>query len=149
MSTSTPFSSSLTTSSSTTTASPRNGTNLSTINEFLLACGDSCAIHESRITSKKLTINEELRAYKKSVIEFYNQQMPTASSSLNFWQKNYIHFPILSQFARLHLSTPGTSIASESAFSISSYVARKERARLSSDSLSFAMFMKDKIMSNN
>ena len=40
---------------------------------------------------------------------------------------------------------PGTSVKAESAFSISAYYARKQRARLSADNLCFCVFLKDKL----
>jgi hypothetical protein len=145
----TPSASTALLSSSIATASSKKEGKSSSIDQFLRACGDAEAIDEPKVKSKRLTINEELKTYKKNVIDFHKNQMPTAASSLNFWKKNYIDLPILAQLARVYLSAPGTSIASESAFSISSYVARKERARLSADYLSFTMFIKDKITTKN
>lgn len=149
LTTTTPSASSVGPSSSIATASSKSEVKSSPIEQFLRACGDAEATYEPKVKSKRLTINEELKNYKKSVIEFEKNQIPTAVSSLNFWKKNYVDLPILAQLARVYLSAPGTSIASESAFSVSSYVARKERARLSADNLSFTMFIKDKITTKN
>ena len=91
-------------------------------------------------------MNEEFVLYKERIGDFY-RKFRTQAYALNFWKKNYPDFPILAQLARVFLSIPGTSVPSESAFSISAYVARKERARLSSENLSYTMFMKDKIAS--
>ena len=116
--------------------------------QFLLACGESPIIHNHKAKSRRLTINEELTLYKDYVSNFYREYR-TGAFALDFWKKHQIDFPILSQFARAYLSIPGTSVSSESAFSISAYVARKERARLSSENLSYTMFMKDKIASED
>lgn len=142
-----PSTSLLSNSSSTAVLTARNEKS-STIDQFLVACGDQEKNHEPTSKNIKLTIHEELRNYKKSIIEFLNTHTATPDSSLVFWKANYVHFPILSELARGYLSTPGTSICSESAFSMSSYISRKERARLSTDNLAFTMFLKDKIVSN-
>ncbi|CAF5173505.1 unnamed protein product [Rotaria magnacalcarata] len=130
-------------------SSSKNKPKSSTFDQFLIACGQAEVTIEPKINNKKLTINEELKLYKKTMIEFCSNQSLTATSSLEFWKKNFMHLPILSDLARGYLSTPGTSIASESAFSVSSYVNRKERARLSADNLCFTMFLKDKITPKN
>jgi hypothetical protein len=49
--------------------------------------------------------------------------------------------------AQRYLPTPGTSVTSESAFSSSVYIARKERTRLSPDNLSYTVFLQDKLRS--
>ncbi len=69
--------------------------------------------------------------------------------ALDFWKQHHTNLPILAQLARAYLSAPGTSISSESAFSISAYVARRERARLSFENLSYTMFLKDKLASEH
>jgi hypothetical protein len=96
-----------------------------------------------------LTIEEELRVYRIRVGDFVHSEEPTATASLKFWQRYHTEFPILRELAKIYLSTPGTSLASEAAFSMSAYIARKERAKLSPENLSFTMFMRDKISSEN
>ncbi|CAF2036400.1 unnamed protein product [Rotaria magnacalcarata] len=135
--------------SSIITSSSRNNPKSSTFDQFLIACGQAEVVIEPKLSNNKLTINEELKLYKKIMIDFCSNQSLTATSSLDFWKKTFIHLPILSELARGYLSTPGTSISSESAFSVSSYVNRKERARLSAENLCFTMFLKDKIIPKN
>lgn len=110
------------------------------------ACGESTVSNVQKSESRKLTIDDELSIYKEAIRNFYREHK-TQAFALEFWKKHYSTFPILAQLARAYLSTPGTSVASESAFSISAYVARKERSRLSPESLSYTMFMKDKVAS--
>jgi hypothetical protein len=54
---------------------------------------------------------------------------------------------LLKTMAQRYLPTPGTSVTSESAFSSSVYIARKERTRLSPDNLSYTVFLQDKLRS--
>ena len=72
-------------------------------------------------------------------------QKSSPISAMDFWREHGNKLPILLTMARRYLSTPGTSVASESAFSVSAYVARKERARLSAENLSYTVFLKDKL----
>ncbi|CAF4263529.1 unnamed protein product [Rotaria sordida] len=69
-------------------------------------------------------------------------------NAVTFWQRYGDQMPILISMAQQYLSTPGTSVASESAFSISAYVARKERARLSPENLCYTVFLHDKLSSH-
>jgi hypothetical protein len=67
--------------------------------------------------------------------------------ALTFWKTHGEQMPLLKAMAQRYLATPGTSVASESAFSVSAYIARKERARLSPENLSYTVFLKDKLRS--
>lgn len=71
---------------------------------------------------------------------------PSASSAIQFWKLNKDRFPLLSHLAKIHLTACATSVPSESAFSISAFVARKERARLSGQNLAYTVFLKDKVL---
>jgi hypothetical protein len=53
--------------------------------------------------------------------------------------------PLLATIARKYLSIFSSSVPSESAFSTSSYVLRKNRLALSSKNIKYTMFLKDKI----
>ena len=53
--------------------------------------------------------------------------------------------PLLSHLAKVHLIACATSVPTESAFSSSLYLARKERSRITGRNLSYTMFLKDKI----
>ena len=60
--------------------------------------------------------------------------------AIAFWKTHGEQLPLLKEMAQTYLSTPGTSVPSESAFSLSAYVGRKERARLSPENLSYSIF---------
>ncbi|CAF4504217.1 unnamed protein product, partial [Rotaria sp. Silwood2] len=95
--------------------------------------------------NKQTTIVDDIQNYRKCVSEFRLMHKIDASSSTLFWQTFAESFPILSKLAKKFLCTPATSVPSESCFSMSSYLARKERARLTGDNLSSSVFLKDKI----
>ncbi|CAF1237657.1 unnamed protein product [Adineta ricciae] len=71
-----------------------------------------------------------------------------AEEAVSFWRKHGEQMPLLKALAQQYLATPGTSVPSESAFSTSAYVGRKERARLSPENLSYTVFLKDKLQSS-
>lgn len=88
------------------------------------------------------TISEEIALYgslcKKNKSE----------DAITFWQLHGQQMPMLKVVAQKYLSTSGTSVPSESAFSCSAYIGRKERARLSPENLSYTVFLKDKLESS-
>ncbi|CAF4381507.1 unnamed protein product, partial [Rotaria sp. Silwood2] len=61
---------------------------------------------------------------------------------------HYVQLPLLSNLAKVHLVACGSSVPSESAFSCSAFVARKERSRLSPENLAYSVFLKDKLDKN-
>ncbi|CAF0857088.1 unnamed protein product [Didymodactylos carnosus] len=67
------------------------------------------------------------------------------SEPLSFWSKHGDELPLFKELASKYLTTPGTSVPSESAFSVAGFVGRKERARLTAKTLSYLVFLKDKI----
>jgi hypothetical protein len=95
--------------------------------------------------NKKATIIEELHNYRKLVVQFNLKHKLDAFSCLLFWNTYGHTFSILKQVAKQMLSTPATSVPSESCFSLSSYLGRKERVRLTGENLSSSVFLKDKI----
>lgn len=62
-----------------------------------------------------------------------------------FWQEHGKGLPKLAAMARKYLSICATSVPSESAFSVSNYVLRKNRLSLTSKNVMFSMFLKDKL----
>ena len=64
---------------------------------------------------------------------------------MEFWQQNRNELKSLSKMALDYLVCPATSVPSESAFSIASYLLRKQRSRLTPDNLCYSMFLKDKL----
>lgn len=118
---------------------------MSTVDRFLLACGDKSRNTCSKATIVKRTIFEEIKEYKRLVIAFFGQEKTTVYSCAGFWKQYYRELPLLSGLAKNFLSVCGTSVPSESAFSLSAYLGRKQRARLSQDVLAYSVFLKDKI----
>lgn len=89
--------------------------------------------------SNPKTISEEILYYGSLL------KKPSPVDAVTFWQANGNQMPILKDMATQYLSTPGTSVASESAFSRSAYIGRKERARLSPENLKYTVFLNDKL----
>ena len=142
---------SISTSNSTSTTDPSDKPNLSqntkksAIDLFNESIGEVHHEENRRGGNKKATIIEEIHNYRKLVVQFNLKHKLDALSCLVFW-KTYGHtFSILKQVAKQMLSTPATSVPSESCFSISSYLGRKERVRLTGENLSSSVFLKDKI----
>ncbi|CAF3455403.1 unnamed protein product [Rotaria sp. Silwood2] len=100
---------------------------------------------ETQSDEKKDTIHDDIRSYRKYVTEFNSAHKTDATSSALFWQTYANGFPNLAKLARNYLSTPATSVPSETCFSMSSFLARKERARITGDNLASSVFLKDKI----
>ena len=118
----------------------------------MAACGeddDIAGANNGKEKSKRISINEELKFYKLAVQEINLAVTPSTSSAVQFWKLNKERFPMLSHLAKIHLTASATSVPSESAFSISAYVARKERARLSGQNLAYTVFLKDKVLIDN
>jgi hypothetical protein len=106
-------------------------------------------IHEGNVSdiSQKATIIDEIRNYRQMVMKFNLKHKPDELSAIVFWGKYNHCFPLFGKLAKKLLSTPATSVPSESAFSLSAFLGRKERARLADDNLSLSVFLKDKIIS--
>lgn len=122
---------------------------LSAFEEFLAACGeddDATVSDNVKERSKRILINEELKYYKLAVQEFNISVIPSTFSAIKFWKLNKDRFPLLSHLAKIYLTACATSVPSESAFSVSAYLARKERARLSPENLAYTVFLKDKVL---
>ncbi|CAF4641944.1 unnamed protein product, partial [Rotaria sp. Silwood2] len=119
--------------------------NTSAIDLFNETIGE--AAYEGSTISKntKATIINDIYNYRSYVTRFNLQHKPDIALSSIFWQSYGQHFPILGKLAQKMLSTPSTSVPSESCFSVSAFLGRKERARLTGDNLSSSVFLKDKI----
>lgn len=110
------------------------------VNTFLQSVG-----HESMNTKgKRATLVEEFRTYRLLADRFMELK-DTDATVLDFWSTHTHELPMLSTFARRFLATPGTSVPSESAFSISGFIGRKERCRLTPENLAATVFLKDKL----
>ena len=106
------------------------------INNFLNKCGVASTSIQ-KISSTKLTIERELAKLASLQKDDYEFNC--------FWQEHSKNLPELSFFAKKYLSICSSSVASESAFSTSSYILRKNRLCLSSKNLKQTMFLRDKI----
>ncbi|CAF1296806.1 unnamed protein product [Didymodactylos carnosus] len=98
--------------------------------------------------TKSNTLEEEMKSYRTTAVRTALEIMSnnkTDKNPLLFWQKNVLTMPLLAKMSKLYLATPGTSVSSESAFSLSAYYGRKERSRLQSETLALSVFLKDKL----
>ncbi|CAF4701550.1 unnamed protein product [Rotaria sp. Silwood2] len=140
------------TQASSTTSSNTNGSSTteknqkkSLLNYFLdsLADDDTQQVKRQSSTLNKI-LNDESKTYKKLACHFVSTST-NLYHSLQFWKKNKLLLPNLAPLAQKYLASPSTSPKSESAFSISAYYGRKQRAQLSSENLGFFVFLKDKL----
>ncbi|CAF4974750.1 unnamed protein product, partial [Rotaria sp. Silwood1] len=125
------------TTSSNTTGLSRTEKNFkkSLLNYFVdsLADEDSQQVKKQSSTSKKL-LSDEFKTYKKLAGDYVSTS-PDSYNPVQFWKENKSLLPNLTPLAQKYLASPSTSTKSESAFSISAYYGRKQRARLSSENL--------------
>ncbi|CAF1429377.1 unnamed protein product [Adineta steineri] len=113
---------------------------------FIEACEDQEISYQStKEKSKRILINEELKYFRNAVQDFNSKNEPSTTTAIDFWRKYHLQLPYLFNLAKVHLAACGTSVPSESAFSVSSYTARKERSRLSPENLCYSVFLKDKL----
>ncbi|CAM4837070.1 unnamed protein product [Rotaria magnacalcarata] len=134
----------------TTTNSPNktNSTgnlNKSAIDIFNESIGDIHYEESRRGENTRATIVNEFQNYRKYATQFNLKHKPDATSAIIFWRTYGDTFSILRGLAKKMLSTPATSVPSESCFSLSSSLGRKERVCLTGDNLSSSVFLKDKI----
>jgi hypothetical protein len=89
---------------------------------------------------------KETKRMRKNELDTFLKLVHTTEfeSGLLFWNAMKNRLPILSQIACGLLVTPATSVASESAFSQSAFVLRKQRMRLAGKTVKKLMFLKDK-----
>ncbi|CAF1398241.1 unnamed protein product, partial [Didymodactylos carnosus] len=88
---------------------------------------------------------EDLTVVLYSSMAGKNNAIALKSKPLSFWSKQGDELTLLKELASKYLTTPGTSVPSESAFSVAGFVGRKERARLTAKNPSYLVFLKDKI----
>jgi hypothetical protein len=141
-----PTNGSKTTTNSSKKTNLHESANKTAIDIFNESVGDEFRYEETRFDeNKRATIVDDIYNYRKYVTQFNLTHKPNSTSSILFWQTYGQHFSILGKLAKKMLSTPATSVPSESCFSISSFLGRKERARLTNENLSSSVFLKDKI----
>jgi hypothetical protein len=107
---------------------------------FLISIGED--IVQKRNNSARSSIIEEIHNYRLLITKYSDRLKTPTLSSLDFWKTYEKTLPRLSKMAKQLVNTPATSVASESAFSTSAYVGRKERSRLSIENLASTVFLK-------
>lgn len=103
-------------------------------------------VNNSEDVDKRATISEDIRNYRMLMPKFILKNKLDESSATLFWRDHGRSFPMLGNLARKLLCMMATSVPSESAFSLSAFLGRKERARLSEENLALSVFLKDKIV---
>ena len=119
-----------------------NRTSMDIFNESI---GEIIRERGSDEKSTRTTIIDDIHNYRNYVTSFNLKHKPDIASSSLFWQTYGTNFSILNSLAKIMLSSTATSVPSESCFSVSSFLGRKERCRLTGDNLSASVFLKDKI----
>ena len=140
-------SASLTRSSVSATSSNRNTTVRSrssvehsdTLNKFLKSVQKNVPTN----TRKPKIISEEIVVYASLCRQY------SFMAALVFWETYGNQMPMLKILAKHYLAAPCTSVPSESAFSSSAYIARKERSRLSVENLACIVSLQDKLRSQS
>jgi hypothetical protein len=75
-------------------------------------------------------------------VSLFTNSIKTKQSFKQFWSTHRHSFPRLVTLVHRYCIVPATSVASESAFSISGFIARKQRSSLSSRSLRHLLVLK-------
>ena len=101
-------------------------------------CGVSTRLKWSNGSGKTLSFDEELCHYVKLTRH--------ATTFEEFWIKNGHHLPNLADLVRQISIIPATSVASESVFSHSGYLIRKQRASLGPKTIRHSMMLKYRSM---
>lgn len=113
---------------------------VSAMEAFLITIGDSTT--STPTLQNRASIVEEIYNYRLLVDKFSSGRLLTASACIEFWKLYGSTLPSLFNLATKLICTPATSVASEAAFSVAAFTARKERSRLTADNLSAAIFLK-------
>ncbi|CAF3188923.1 unnamed protein product [Rotaria sp. Silwood2] len=129
-----------TTSTNLTSSSKSNTKKRTTMETFLESIGDDIVLENNGGT--RATIIEELYTYRSLVNQYNSKNKPNTLSCLAFWKIYEFTLPYLFKLAKRYICTPATSVAAEAAFSTASYIARRERSRLSVKNLEATMFLK-------
>jgi hypothetical protein len=119
-------------SSSTSTCSAVTKANQTLTDKLKIMVGMSTNMRQSRL----LTIEDELTLFTQAIQSF-------KGNFSSFWLQYRERFSRLYRVAQRVNIIPATSVPSESVFSISGFVARKQRTSLSSTSLRHLMVLKE------
>ena len=115
-----------------TTADKQKENSLNSLTMLYKSCGLS--LKSITDNSKQWTVKEEVCHYLSTL----NQNHTFAE----YWKNNKTRLPILSSIAlRYNIICP-TSISSESAFSISGFIQRKNRSSLTPETLRYSMLLR-------
>ena len=107
------------------------------LNKFLKTCG----IKET-ITATKIVNIQQTYAVKEQ-LSFYVTNVKKIPDFQKFWNKYGEQLPDLERLVKHFSSMQATSCSSESSFSISGYINRKNRCSLSPSALRFSMCLKN------
>ena len=124
---------------------PDKSNRISAMDLFNESIGEIICERRPGDKSLRATIIDEIHNYRNYATSFNVKHKPNITSATVFWQTHGTNFSILSKLSKIMLSSPATSVPSESCFSISSYLGRKERSRLTGENLSASVFLKDKV----
>ena len=103
--------------------------------------------HDSHINKdKRSSLVDEFRRYRLLASKA-TDSTDDHISALQVWSIHGGGLPLLSSLTRRFLATPGTSVPSETAFSVSSFTGLDECCRLKTENLPAIMFLRDKILS--
>ena len=83
-----------------------------------------------------MTLDEEISAYVEAA--------KSSTDFQSFWKQHSKSLPRLAHLVRRVNIIPATSVASESLFSIASFLNRKQRSSLSSRTLRYLLVLKDR-----
>ena len=106
------------------------------VDKFAKECGLEVD-HQLISEQIPLTIKDEIAKY--TTIRISN-----TLNLVDFWRINQKLMPRLAFMVKKYCSILATSVASESRFRIANFVARKERASLSSKNLRYTMILREK-----
>ncbi|CAF1329931.1 unnamed protein product [Didymodactylos carnosus] len=109
----------------------------SKFDQFLNKCGVKTTISSGNTKNRHLTIQQQLSKLRLLLKDNHD--------FMSFWSEYSSSILDLSKLARKYMAIPATSAPSEQAFSIVNYVARKNRLSLSSKSIKYTMYLKDKL----
>jgi len=121
--------------SSSTTTTTSTITKSSALQKLALLCGHNINLTTSTASKRPMTIDEELSAYIEAA--------RSATSFQEFWVNHHKSLPRLARLVRRVCIIPASSVASERLFSIGSFLNRKQRSSLSSQTLRYLLDLKD------
>ncbi|CAF1671794.1 unnamed protein product, partial [Didymodactylos carnosus] len=120
------------------TISAKQSSSRSALSKFLSSCGLPLKLPSlSRSGQRILSIRDELARFVSRVESDLGFE--------SFWKANQKDLIRLASLVRRYSAIPATSVPSESSFSIAGYLNRKSRSLLSSKTLKYSMFLRDKL----